>query len=250
MPHQSTVSSPPEKTGRRRALRWATVLLPLASILIFFLLLEGGLALIGVKPSAQTEDPFVGFADNLPLYVPSPDGQQLVTAANKTNYFNTQSFPTGQGPRDLSDLLPRRIDHLRASLRRSPVFFRLAARTAAGRRQQQALGGDQCRRHQLCQLPGGSPDGGAGQLPAGSVRHLYWPQRIPRGTHLWPVAQHAPRGQEDGGPPFPYPQLDGNDRSAAKARHPTQDGKRATQPAARRGERHPRPIRRAEPLHP
>jgi tetratricopeptide (TPR) repeat protein len=67
-------------------------------ILIFFLLIEGGLAVFGVKSSFQAEDPFVGFADNMPLYVPSPDGQQMTTAANKANYFNVQSFPRAKAP--------------------------------------------------------------------------------------------------------------------------------------------------------
>jgi tetratricopeptide (TPR) repeat protein len=69
-----------------------------AAILIFFLLLEGGLALFGVKPALQTEDPFVGFASNVPLFVPSPDGRQLVTAPNKLNFFNPQSFPREKAP--------------------------------------------------------------------------------------------------------------------------------------------------------
>jgi len=90
---------PVEKTSKRVPL-WQAVLLPLASILIFFLLLEGSLTLFGVKPELE-EDPFVGFALNEPLFVPSPGpqgSQWLVTAQNKLGYFNTQGFPLTKAP--------------------------------------------------------------------------------------------------------------------------------------------------------
>lgn len=77
---------------------WQAMVLPVAAILIFFLLLEGGLALFGVKPALQSEDPFVGFSANVPLFVPSPDGQHFVTAPNKLNFFNPQSFPREKAP--------------------------------------------------------------------------------------------------------------------------------------------------------
>lgn len=80
---------------------WQAVLLPVVSVLVFFLLLEGGLALFGVRPTLTTEDPFVGFASNVPLYVPETGGQsppQMVTARNKKAYFNPQSFPQNKAP--------------------------------------------------------------------------------------------------------------------------------------------------------
>ncbi len=75
---------------------WQAVLLPVVSVLVFFLLAEGGLALFGVSPVLNTQDPFVGFASNVPLYVPdpgSPDIPRMITARNKQPYFNRQSFP-------------------------------------------------------------------------------------------------------------------------------------------------------------
>jgi tetratricopeptide (TPR) repeat protein len=96
-PSQSGRFPSPEQSPRRIPL-WQAILLPLAAILIFFLLLEGGLALFGIRPAVKTDDPFVGFADHVPLYLPSPDGQQMITAANKTNYFNIQSFPRVKAP--------------------------------------------------------------------------------------------------------------------------------------------------------
>ena len=72
---------------------WQVFVLPLASILVFLLLLESGLALFGIKPALQTQDPFVGFSANVPLFVPSADGRMMVTAPNKTHFFNPQSFP-------------------------------------------------------------------------------------------------------------------------------------------------------------
>lgn len=93
-------SNSPSKPSRRIPI-WQALVLPVAAILVFFLLLEGGLALFGVKPALQAEDPFVGFAANVPLFVPAtgPKGEQfLTTATNKKDYFNRQSFPQEKGP--------------------------------------------------------------------------------------------------------------------------------------------------------
>jgi tetratricopeptide (TPR) repeat protein len=91
--------SPKNKT--RRIPLWQALLLPVVSVLVFFALLEGGLALIGVKPVLQTEDPFVGFASNTPLFVALDDSggkQRMVTAPNKKDYFNRQSFARQKDP--------------------------------------------------------------------------------------------------------------------------------------------------------
>ncbi len=80
---------------------WQKLVLPFLSIMIFFILLEGGLALFGVKPVLQTEDPFVGFASNSPLFLPSRDTngeQRLTTANNKKDFFNRQSFARQKDP--------------------------------------------------------------------------------------------------------------------------------------------------------
>ncbi len=82
------------KTPRRPPV-WQAMLLPVVSVLLFFLLLEGALALFGVSPVTKTEDPFVGFAANVPLFVPdpaTPGGRRMVTARNKIQFFNPQSF--------------------------------------------------------------------------------------------------------------------------------------------------------------
>ena len=93
-PEKQPAASPNQNP--RRIPLWQALVLPVAAILIFFLLLEGGLALFGVKPALKTEDPFVGFASNVPLFVPTPGpgGRKfLTTAQNKLNNFNKQSFP-------------------------------------------------------------------------------------------------------------------------------------------------------------
>jgi tetratricopeptide (TPR) repeat protein len=82
-------------SNKQRTPLWQALVLPVAAILIFLLLLEGGLSLFGVKLALQTEDPFVGFAANVPLFVPSSGsaGEQLLTTApNKQGFFNSQSF--------------------------------------------------------------------------------------------------------------------------------------------------------------
>ncbi len=78
------------------------LILSFCSLLIFFALLEGGLALFGVKPQVAEEDPFVGFSSNIPLFVEEEraNGQvYMTTADNKLTFFNRQSFPL-QKPSD------------------------------------------------------------------------------------------------------------------------------------------------------
>jgi tetratricopeptide (TPR) repeat protein len=58
-----------------------------------FAVLEAALWLWGVRPLALEQDPFVGFASTLPLYVSDPQQSgMLVTAENKRELFNTQRF--------------------------------------------------------------------------------------------------------------------------------------------------------------
>ena len=62
----------------------------------FFGAMEVVLAVAGVRPLLLTEDPFVGFADNVPQFVPDirPDGTPILrTANNKRGLFNYQEFP-------------------------------------------------------------------------------------------------------------------------------------------------------------
>ena len=78
----------------RKTPLWLGFFLPIISILIFFLLLEGGLTLFGVTPTVKTDDPFVGFASHSPLFLPVGDTNsevQMVTAPNKKDFFNVIS---------------------------------------------------------------------------------------------------------------------------------------------------------------
>ena len=65
-------------------------------VCLLFLALEGILALTGVQPIMHREDPFVGFAGNIPLFATDTDATGLtvlITAANKLTFFNRQEFP-------------------------------------------------------------------------------------------------------------------------------------------------------------
>ncbi len=55
-------------------------------------MLEGALALAGVQPILYREDPYVGFAGNIPLFVEDSGSGLMVTAPNKLEWFNPQSF--------------------------------------------------------------------------------------------------------------------------------------------------------------
>jgi len=80
---------------------WKGAFLSLAAIALFFGFLEGVLALVGVRPTLLDKDPFVGFATNVPLFVPkmNSDGRQILTTApNKLPYFNRQTFNRKKPP--------------------------------------------------------------------------------------------------------------------------------------------------------
>ena len=74
------------------------VIFALAALLLFFLLIEGGLALVGVEPKLYEKDPLVGFSSTIPLFVESDRGNALVTARNKWAIFNIQSFEKTKSP--------------------------------------------------------------------------------------------------------------------------------------------------------
>jgi tetratricopeptide (TPR) repeat protein len=67
------------------------VLFAAVATLIFFAVVEGILTLGGVRPLLYDEDPHVGFASSIPLFVEGTEGQ-MVTATNKVRWFNEQRF--------------------------------------------------------------------------------------------------------------------------------------------------------------
>lgn len=91
------------KGGPRKRPRpfWKSVLFTIIIVIAFFGALELALALIGVDPVLVTEDPFVGFARNIPLFAEErqPDGTVLLKVAqNKREFFNEdQAFPKKKG---------------------------------------------------------------------------------------------------------------------------------------------------------
>ncbi|MBD3161210.1 MAG: tetratricopeptide repeat protein [Candidatus Eisenbacteria bacterium] len=81
---------------RRKLALWKRVVFPIVPAVLLLLLLEGALALFGVRPQIEREDPFVGFVSRVPLFVEEtgrPGGPTMATAANKQNLFNVQRFP-------------------------------------------------------------------------------------------------------------------------------------------------------------
>ena len=86
---------------RRPLRRWQKALLGLLVTVAFFLALELVLALCGVRPVLYDEDPFVGFAADVPLFVEhtTPDGREVWrTASNKRRLFNLQEFARRKPP--------------------------------------------------------------------------------------------------------------------------------------------------------
>ncbi|MCA9727969.1 MAG: SGNH/GDSL hydrolase family protein, partial [Candidatus Eisenbacteria bacterium] len=74
---------------------WKRIVFPVVPTIIVLVLTESVLALLGVTPRLHEEDPFVGFASQVPLYVESTnDAGQVVmtTSSNKRTLFNAQTF--------------------------------------------------------------------------------------------------------------------------------------------------------------
>jgi tetratricopeptide (TPR) repeat protein len=66
----------------------------------FFFLLEFALWATGIEPLVRHSDPYVGFASSIPLFVEDEGGggTHLVTAPNRTRWFNQQRFPRSKPP--------------------------------------------------------------------------------------------------------------------------------------------------------
>lgn len=81
---------------KRRISIWKKLLFSLVALVLFFGSVELLLYSFGIEPISADEDPFVGFAGYLPLFVETTDEQGrtvLRTAPNKRTWFNEQSFP-------------------------------------------------------------------------------------------------------------------------------------------------------------
>ena len=80
---------------------WKKVLFGVLTLTVFFVVTELALKFIGIKPLFITEDPFLSFAGNIPLFVEQtdPDGTvSLVTNKAKVRLFNdNQRFPRIKG---------------------------------------------------------------------------------------------------------------------------------------------------------
>lgn len=72
------------------------ILMAVVVTVVFFVVLEGILALAGVEPRLFAEDPYVGFTSVSPLFIEDFDGEGrpiFRISDDKVNLFNPQSFP-------------------------------------------------------------------------------------------------------------------------------------------------------------
>jgi tetratricopeptide (TPR) repeat protein len=91
----------PESPPRPKLSLGKKVIFSVIAASLGLILLELGLALVGVTPTLYEDDPYVGFSSYLPLFVEKrlPDGTvQYATAQNKLRLFNRQSFPKAKAP--------------------------------------------------------------------------------------------------------------------------------------------------------
>jgi len=74
---------------------WKKLVFSVVAAGIFFVLLELLLVAIGVTPVLCDEDPYVGFASSIPLFVENSEGDgevYMATAENRLNLFSEQRF--------------------------------------------------------------------------------------------------------------------------------------------------------------
>ncbi|HZR46015.1 MAG TPA: hypothetical protein VFA47_04885, partial [Candidatus Manganitrophaceae bacterium] len=82
---KESAADAPRKGAASRPL-WKNIFFAVLVVALFFVALELALALFGIDPVLSAEDPFVGFARSIPLFIeePQPDGSVLLkTAPNK-----------------------------------------------------------------------------------------------------------------------------------------------------------------------
>lgn len=88
-------SSDIKTTNSRTFSLWKIIVFSLIPAVLLCGFIEAGLFVAGVNPVLQEEDPFVGFASNVPLFSKKTDSQGRVirqTAKNKLSHFNSQTF--------------------------------------------------------------------------------------------------------------------------------------------------------------
>jgi len=79
-------------SDRKRKLSWRKkALFTIITLLVFFVLAELLLALLGIDPATEVSDPFVGFEPGVPLFV--REDERYTTNPLKQSFFNQQSFP-------------------------------------------------------------------------------------------------------------------------------------------------------------
>ncbi len=96
MKHQKPSRHKSQAPRRAKLSRRKKLIFSLVTVSLVLVLLELGLAVVGVKPALYEKDPYVGFSTYVPLFVQQklPDGTtRYVTAENKIRLFNRQAFP-------------------------------------------------------------------------------------------------------------------------------------------------------------
>ncbi|MFC1523367.1 tetratricopeptide repeat protein [Thermodesulfobacteriota bacterium] len=81
---------------------WKNILYGFLIFCLFFGSIELLLFLSGFSPALSDRDPYVGFAENIPLFIEETrdDGTRVMkTAPNKLSFFNYQEFPREKGPK-------------------------------------------------------------------------------------------------------------------------------------------------------
>jgi len=101
--------------ARQEKLRlWQAIVTPLVAVGVFFGLLEGLLALVGVEPTLRSEDPFVGFAANVPLFVEETIKSLIARGSLRLvdDAWNLDAVPPGDIPASLESAVRQGIEAL------------------------------------------------------------------------------------------------------------------------------------------
>ena len=83
----------PQRVSGPKQLLFAAII-----VVGFFVLVEALLWMGGIRPAAESADPYVGFSSSRPLFVETHDPAFLTTAPYKLSWFNRQSFHRRKPP--------------------------------------------------------------------------------------------------------------------------------------------------------
>ena len=123
--------------SRRKKVCFASVI-----FLVIWGAAEAFLLLVGAGENAFSDDPFVGFDSNNPVFIENTSGDSgwLETSPAKDGVVQSATVSAKEASEYKEGILSRRFNYFWTTFRRSDVFFRLVKGDASAYRRRRAVG--------------------------------------------------------------------------------------------------------------